>query len=57
MAPLIWRLIIDLSRSVAEVNEDTEVVCAHVMRTCILIPCFKKSKLNFLMLENTCFII
>jgi hypothetical protein len=57
MALLIWRLIIDLSRSVAEVSEDTDAVYLHVTCTFILMPVKKKRKLNVLMLENTCFII
>jgi hypothetical protein len=59
MAPLIWRLMINSSRSVAEVSEDTScrrnVVYLHVTRTCIPKPRFKKRKLNFLMLESACF--
>jgi hypothetical protein len=30
MAPLIWSLLINLSRSVAEVSEDTDVAYLHV---------------------------
>jgi hypothetical protein len=55
MAPLIWRLIINLSRSVAEVSGATYVVCLYVTHTCIPVPRLKKTrKLNFLMLKNTC---
>jgi hypothetical protein len=57
MAPFIWRPMINLFRSVAEVSEDRDVVYLHVKRTCIPTPRFKKRELNFLMLENTCFII
>ena len=57
MAPLIWCLIglVNSSGSVAEAN-DTGVV--YLCR-CIPTSRFKKKprKLNFLMLENTCYII
>jgi hypothetical protein len=49
MSPLIWRLMINLSRSVAEISK----VYLHVTRTCIPTARFNKRKLNFLMLENT----
>jgi hypothetical protein len=44
MAPLIWRLIMNLSRSVAEVREDTDAVYLHVTSTCIPKPRFKRAR-------------
>jgi hypothetical protein len=55
--PLIWHLIINLSRSVPEVSDATAMV--YLRHTYMYIPNsrFKTRKLNLFMLENTCFII
>jgi hypothetical protein len=41
MTPLIWSLIINLSRLVAEGSEDINGVYLHVAHTCIPTHCFK----------------
>jgi hypothetical protein len=54
LPPLIGRIIglVNLSGSVTEVSEDTDVAYLHATHACIPTPHFKKRKLNFLMLGN-----